>query len=94
MIQGINLNTIITPSNLCYVIYTSGTTGKPKGVMIEHKSLVNLCFYQKNKYNLNEKDNISLYSSFSFDACVWEIWPSLICGATIYIINDKEEDLY
>jgi len=32
----------IKPDNLDYIIYTSGTTGIPKGVMIEHKSVVNL----------------------------------------------------
>lgn len=36
-----NLNSIVRPNHLAYVIYTSGTTGKPKGVMIEHKSVVN-----------------------------------------------------
>ena len=29
------------PNNLAYVIYTSGTTGKPKGVLIEHRGVVN-----------------------------------------------------
>ena len=28
--------------NLAYIIYTSGTTGNPKGVMIEHRGVVNL----------------------------------------------------
>ncbi|MGO4773902.1 condensation domain-containing protein, partial [Flavobacterium sp. W22_SRS_FK3] len=33
-------NFIVNSSNLAYIIYTSGTTGKPKGVMIEHGSIV------------------------------------------------------
>ncbi|MEN2383498.1 MAG: condensation domain-containing protein [Gloeotrichia echinulata DEX184] len=31
-----------TPDNLAYIIYTSGSTGQPKGVMIEHRPIVNL----------------------------------------------------
>ena len=33
---------ITGPDSLAYVIYTSGTSGQPKGVMIEHRNVVNL----------------------------------------------------
>lgn len=47
--SSINPDVVNKPSDLVYVIYTSGSTGLPRGVMIEHVSLVNrLNWMQKN----------------------------------------------
>ncbi|QDY15881.1 non-ribosomal peptide synthetase [Clostridium botulinum] len=84
-----NLDIINKSSDLAYVIYTSGSTGRPKGVMVEHKSLINLCNYHNKKFNIKEEDKSTSYAEFSFDASVWEVFPYLIIGATIYIINEN-----
>ncbi len=84
-----NLSMSITPGNLAYVIYTSGSTGKPKGILLEHKSLVNLSQWHISNFELSDKDNISQYASISFDASVWEIFPSLIAGSKVHILEDK-----
>ncbi|WP_426094736.1 amino acid adenylation domain-containing protein [Flavobacterium sp. DSR2-3-3] len=76
--------------DLAYVIYTSGSTGKPKGVMITHKSLANLCFWHKETYGVNETSKGTLFSGVAFDASVWEIYPYLISGATLYPIQKEE----
>ncbi|MED4400360.1 non-ribosomal peptide synthetase, partial [Metabacillus fastidiosus] len=74
--------------DLAYVIYTSGSTGKPKGVMIEHQSLVNLCYWHNSYNEISEADNSASYASMSFDAFVWEVFPYIIAGAAIHIISD------
>ncbi len=80
----------VSPDHLAYVIYTSGSTGKPKGVMIEHKSLLNLCLWHKDAYGVNGSSRGTLFSGVAFDASVWEIYPYLLSGATLYPINDNE----
>ncbi|MHA7060181.1 non-ribosomal peptide synthetase [Aquimarina sp. M1] len=88
------LNTLpnikIKPSNLAYVIYTSGSTGKPKGVMIEHKSLLNLCSWHIAEYDLDPSSRGSLYAGIGFDASVWEIYPYLVSGGSLYPISNQE----
>ncbi len=62
--------------NLAYIIYTSGSTGQPKGVMVEHKQVVNF-FIGMNKQLENDTDGCWLaLTTFSFDISVQELlWP-------------------
>ncbi len=87
--DGSNLEMINTPRDMAYVIYTSGSTGKPKGVMIEHSSLINLSKWHIDYYKVTEKDNSTKYAGFGFDASVWEIFPYIITGAAIHIIDEE-----
>ncbi|NOQ24125.1 MAG: amino acid adenylation domain-containing protein, partial [Bacteroidales bacterium] len=84
-----NLKLKISSTTPAYIIYTSGSTGKPKGVLIENKSLVNLCFNHNNFYGIKQSDRISKFAGFGFDASVWEIFPCLIAGSSLYIIDEN-----
>jgi amino acid adenylation domain-containing protein len=69
--------------DLAYVIYTSGSTGMPKGVMVEHQSLVNLTDWHVNAFSIQSTDKATLLANNAFDASVWELWPYLIKGACV-----------
>ena len=75
--------------NLAYIIYTSGSTGQPKGVAIEHRSLLNLVQWHRRAYNVTDEDRATQIASPAFDAAVWEIWPYLAAGASIHIPNEE-----
>ncbi|NQZ12592.1 MAG: AMP-binding protein, partial [Algicola sp.] len=70
-----NPQCITKPSDLAYVIYTSGSTGQPKGVMVEHRALVNRIDWMQNQYQLSPEDAVLQKTPFSFDVSVWEfLW--------------------
>ncbi len=73
------------PGALCYVIYTSGSTGKPKGVAISHRSLVNMCQWQRRWFAFTAADRGAFQCSHGFDAAMLEIWPALTAGASLAI---------
>lgn len=86
-----DLEEISSPANLAYVIYTSGSTGNPKGVMIEHRSLVNRLHWMQKKYPLHENSVILQKTPFTFDVSVWElIWWSLT-GARVCMLEPGGE---
>ncbi|MGG4499348.1 amino acid adenylation domain-containing protein, partial [Paenibacillus polymyxa] len=75
------------PRDLAYVIYTSGTTGKPKGVMIEHRSLVNTAAGYRREYRLDQFPvRLLQLASFSFDVFVGDIARTLYNGGTMVIV--------
>ncbi|BAR99435.1 gramicidin S synthetase [Blastochloris viridis] len=89
--RGDDSNPGITTSSrsLAYVIYTSGTTGTPKGVMVEHAAVNNLCAWHIRTFALSSADRTTKYARFSFDASVWEILPSLQAGAALHIVPNE-----
>jgi len=79
----------VTPRNLAYIIYTSGSTGNPKGVAIEHRSLVNFVEAAVAAYEIKPGDRVLQFASLSFDLSAEEIYPALICGATVVLRTDE-----
>ena len=64
-----------TAANLAYVMYTSGSTGGPKGVMIEHGSLLNLAFaLEQAVYSRAPQAKcVSLNGPLSFDTSIKQL---------------------
>ncbi|WP_213939264.1 amino acid adenylation domain-containing protein, partial [Pseudomonas sp. dw_612] len=83
----------LTARHLAYVIYTSGSTGQPKGVMVEHRGLVNLSRAQIALYGLTPASRVIQFASFSFDACVWEMVMALGAGATLYLPSEPQRQV-
>ena len=85
-----NLGVSISNDDLAYVIYTSGSTGEPKGVMIEHRGILNTIISQNEEFELKKHQRSLQFASYSFDASVSEIFISLTSGVTMYMVGDKE----
>jgi len=75
----------LMPRHLAYVIYTSGSTGQPKGVMVEHRQLLNLVGWHTARFPLRSGERTASAAGLGFDACAWELWPALCQGATVVL---------
>lgn len=77
-----------SPDDLAYLIYTSGTTGKPKGVMIEQHSIVNLV--KNGDYTeLNEQTILLQTGQLAFDASTFELWGCMLNGGELHLVQES-----
>lgn len=82
-----------SPNDLAYIIYTSGSTGNPKGVMIEHSSLINRINWMNNRYPVGENDVFLQKTNYTFDVSVWELfWWFWNCSTLCLLESGKEKD--
>lgn len=72
-------------SDAAYVIYTSGSTGEPKGVVVEHRAIVNRLLWMREHYGIGADDRVLQKTPATFDVSVWEFFLPLLCGATLVV---------
>ena len=81
----------VDSSDLMYVLYTSGSTGIPKGVMVEHRSVVNLIKWFSQVYEIDSTTSSLLLANYNFDVSIEEIFGTLLNGGTLHIVSNEDK---
>ncbi|WP_410635023.1 amino acid adenylation domain-containing protein [Amycolatopsis sp. cmx-4-83] len=78
------------PGDVAYVVFTSGSTGLPKGVQVEHRSLVNYIGWAE-AHVLPAAGGAAcpVFASMSFDLALTTLWVPLAHGRTIVLLESS-----
>ncbi|MGV9774024.1 amino acid adenylation domain-containing protein [Streptosporangium sp. NPDC003464] len=76
--------------SVAYTIFTSGSTGAPKGVTVQHRSVVNLISWLRRAYRVGPGDRLLGVASFCFDLSVFDIFGTLACGGYLRVADAEE----
>lgn len=82
----------LEPDNAAYVIYTSGSTGVPKGVVVQHGSLLNYLLWVRESLFADSIDCLPAVTSLGFDASLKQILGPLVAGGTVHVLADDAAD--
>ena len=83
-LRGIYETTIDTDP--IYIVFTSGSTGVPKGVVACHRSVIDYVEHLSEVLGFNRDTVFGNQSPLYFDACLKELYPTIMFGATTHLI--------
>lgn len=69
-----------------YLMFTSGSTGIPKGVLVCHRSVVDLVEQFTETFGFDSSEVFANQAPFDFDVSVKDIYNTLKNGASMYIV--------
>jgi natural product biosynthesis luciferase-like monooxygenase protein len=78
------------PHNLAYVIFTSGSNGRPKGVMIEHRNVLNFFAGMDESLDFRSAGTWLAVTSICFDISVLELFWTLSRGFKVIVQKEGE----
>ena len=87
VISGIRNNAIDTDP--LYAIFTSGSTGVPKGVVVCHKSVIDLVDSFEEAFHFENEAVFGNQAPFDFDVSVKDIYNALKVGGTVEVLPKK-----
>ncbi len=77
------------PTDTLYVVYTSGTTGKPKGIAVDHRTLVNLIEHQR-RFTSIDCSGVLQFAAPTFDVSFQEVFSCLLAGGGLLLVPEAE----
>lgn len=89
--QSSDLKRKVKPEHLAYIIYTSGSTGQPKGVMVEHRSIMNTLNFLESHYPVTAEDAYLLKTNYVFDVSISELFGWFIGNGRLVILPPNGE---
>lgn len=72
-----------------YAIFTSGSTGVPKGVLVLHRSVIDLVNAFGEAFSLDGEMVYANQAPFDFDVSVKDLYNAMAHGATVVVVPKK-----
>lgn len=74
-----------SPADLAYTMFTSGSTGEPKGVMVNHRAVVNCLLETVETFRITEDDRCLAVTALHHDLSVFDLFGVLAAGGALVV---------
>jgi amino acid adenylation domain-containing protein len=79
----------LKPDQLAYIVFTSGSTGVPKGIVVEHRVILNRLAWMAETAPFDAGEVACQRTALSFVDSLWEMLGPLLSGIPAVIVPDE-----